>query len=461
MADLFSSLSMAARALEAQRFGLDVTGQNIANVNTPGYTRRVADFEALPPNHPRDAGRGVDVTGLRALRDRLIERRLEQEMIGAEREAAIADLLGLAEVAIGTGDQALDTRLNEFFNSFSRLADAPTSAVARHEVLLQGSALAAAFRDTASRFEGLRRDADRKIDATVDQINDIAHRIAVLNGSLGASGDTGSAAHLQDEQATLIKQLATLTDIKVIERSDGGVDIDLAGRTLVVGSNDYQLVATPVGPDGRVTVSLGGTDITPGLTGGRIGGILHVRDVSLPDYLARLDEQAYALANAVNAVHSAGYDLDGNTGQNFFAFSSALVGSAGAASALIVDPTVAADPSRVAAAEAAIAGDNRAARELASLRDAMLLDGGTATLSDSWGQLVYRIGRDTETAAGESEIRSQIVLQLETLRDQVSGVSLDEEAMQMMKFQRAYEANARFFRVVDQTLDILMNAVAR
>jgi flagellar hook-associated protein 1 len=463
VSDLFSSLTMAARALDAQRLGLDVTGQNISNVNTPGYSRRVADFAAVPPETRHDAGRGVEVTGIRALRDRLVERRLEQETISAEREAAIAELLGLAEVAMGTGGQALDTRLNEFFNSMSRLADAPTSAVARQEVVLQGTALAGAFRDTANRFQALQRDADHRVEATVDQINALAARIAVLNGSLGEVGASGTAPHLQDEQAKLIKELAALTEIKVIERPDGGMDIDAAGgRALVVGSTAYSMVATPVGPSGRVAVSIGGTNVTAELTGGRLGGILHVRDVLLPDYIEQLDDQAFALANAFNAIHAAGYDQNGNTGQNFFAFSTPPTGSAGAAAALIVDAAVAGDSSRVAAAEApSLPGDNRAARDLADLRDALLLDGGTATLADGWGALVYRVGRDLQTAEGESALRQQIVVQLETLRDQVSGVSLDEEAMHLMKFQRAYEANARFFQVIDQTLDILMSAVAR
>jgi flagellar hook-associated protein 1 FlgK len=90
-----------------------------------------------------------------------------------------------------------------------------------------------------------------------------------------------------------------------------------------------------------------------------------------------------------------------------------------------------------------------------------VLDGGTATLSEGWGRLVYRVGRDVQSSRQESAMRQEVVSQVATLRDQVSGVSLDEEAMQMMKFQRAYEANARFFRVIDQTLDVLLNTVAR
>ena len=462
MSDLFTSLNFATRALEAQRFALDVTGHNIANVNTPGYSRRAVDFSAVPPDNPRDAGRGVEVAGIRAQRDRLTDRRLGQESSGAEREAAIADLLGLAEIALGTDGQGIDKRLNEFFDSVAKLADAPTSAVARQQVVQQGSAVASAFHDASSRLAALQRDADRRVVTTVDEINAITDRLAVINNALSGMPENGSALQLQDEQGTLIRQLSTLVDITVIERNEGGLDIDVAGgRALVVGGTSVDLAAVPTGANGRVEVSSAGVTITSQLTGGRLGGVLRARDMHIPDYIAQLDAQAFEFANAVNAVHSAGFGLDGTTNQNFFAFSTPPVGSAGAAAALIVDPAVTADINRVAAGEAALPGDNRAARALANLRNEPILDGGTATFADKWGQLVFSVGRDVQTATSETTLRKQIVLQLETLRDQVSGVSLDEEAMNLVKFQRAYEANARFFQVIDETLEALMMTVGR
>jgi flagellar hook-associated protein 1 FlgK len=461
MSDLFSSLSLASRALEAQRFGLDVAGQNIANVNTPGYTRRVVDLGAVPPESIRSAGGGVEVLGIRAQRDRLLERRLEREISGANREASLAEALGIVEGALGTSGRTIDQRLAEFFDSFARLADDPTSAVARREVLLQGQSLAAAFHDTSDRFIQARTDADRQIVSTVDTINSLTDRIATLNRSLGSTFDNGTRLHLQDEQAVLVRQLAELTDIGVLERADGGVDIDIAGgRALVVGNSAFALT-TPAAVSGEHAITIGGVDITSQITGGRVGGLLQARDVNLPGYEARLDEQAFALADAINTVHAAGYDLNGNTGQAFFAFTVAPVGTAGAARALTVDAAVVSHVSRIAAAQATLPGDNRVARALADVRDVRVLDGGTATLTEGWSQLVYRIGRDVQAARSEQSVRDEVVAQAETLRDQVSGVSLDEEAMQLMKFQRAYEASARFFRVIDQTLDILFSTVAR
>jgi flagellar hook-associated protein 1 FlgK len=462
MGNLFSALTSATRSLEAQRFGLDATGQNIANVNTPGYSRRTVDFASVPPETPYGVGRGVEVAGIRAQRDRLTERRLQQETSGAERYAVIADSLSVLEATLGTTSDSLDTRLHAFFDSWSRLAESPTAAVARQDVVLQATTLAASFNGLANRLGEFARDADRRISTTVDEINQITRRIAVINNALGDAGATGPGLHLQDEQAALVKQLSALTEITVVQRPDGGVDIDSStGHALVVGKSAFAMTAAATAPNGHLEVSIGGANVTQLLTGARLGGLLQVRDVHIPEYAQALDEQAAALADAVNAAHSAGFDLDGNNGVAFFDYSSPVVGTTGAAAALRVNPAVAANHRRVVAASVAQPGDNQAARELADIRNALIMDGGTATLTDSWGQFVYRIGRDVQTATSETTLRKQVVMQVEALRDQVSGVSLDEEALNLMKFQRAYEANARFFQVIDSALTTLFEMVRR
>jgi flagellar hook-associated protein 1 FlgK len=143
---------------------------------------------------------------------------------------------------------------------------------------------------------------------------------------------------------------------------------------------------------------------------------------------------------------------------NFF---TALGSSAGAAAAIAVNSTVAADGRTIAAAGIPQAGDNQAARAMADLRGARVLDSNTATMTDAWSQLVFRVGRDGEAATDERESRTALVRQVEALRDEVSGVSLDEEAMHLLKFQRAYEANARFFRIIDESIETLLNELAR
>jgi flagellar hook-associated protein 1 FlgK len=169
--------------------------------------------------------------------------------------------------------------------------------------------------------------------------------------------------------------------------------------------------------------------------------------------MAQLDDLAANVVSQVNAVHSAGYDLDGAAAGNFF---TPLATTTGAAAAMSVSAAITANGRKVAAASVPVAGDNGAARAMANLRDARVMGSGLSTFGDAWAQLVYQVGLDTSSAKQEQKNRSDILTQIQSVRDNVSGVSLDEEAMLMMKYQRAYEANARYFQSVSSALDTLM-----
>lgn len=464
---LFSMLSATARSLDAQRLGLDVVGQNIANVNTPGYTRRVVTLADVPPPDRYRAGGGVEATGIRALRDRFIERRLRAELPAEQREAAVAGSLSVVEVALGAPGQSIDRYLNDFFDGFARLAEAPTSATARQEVVLQGQTLAAAFRDMAARFDASQRDTDTRIRASVEQVNELASRVAGLNASLsGVPSDSAESLHLRDQINTAVAELSRIVEVEAIERPDGGWDLSVAGgRALVIGEHAYALgVSADPGTGFARLVTANGDDVTAGIRNGALGGLLHVRDTLVPQYQGALDELAWTVADRINAVHAGGFDLNGDPGGALFALTVTPVAGfphKGAAASLSVVPALT-DPggeARVAASATGEVGDNEVARALTRLRDELVLGGGTASFNAAWAQLVYRVGRDTAAALDEQGIRSEVLRQVENLRDAVSGVSLDEEAADMLRFQRAYEANARFFQTVDDTLSVLMRMV--
>jgi flagellar hook-associated protein 1 FlgK len=453
---LFVTLASAARALESNRQGLDVTGYNIANVNTPGYARRIAGASALAPGSAATTGAG-DAVVVRAIRDRLLEDRLQREVSPEQRDAALASALGIVESGLGRPGESIDARLDDFFTAFAGLADDPTSASQRYEVVQQGQNLAVAFRDMADRFERARNNADRDIRAIVGDVGALTTRIAALNQGIASSREEASL-DLRDQQSALVRQLAELVDISVLARPDGVVDIATGqGRALVVGGTAYAVGVTSVAPLGHAAVTINGITVTNEISGGRLGGYLRARDVAIPSYAAQLDDLAYEVHQRINALHTAGFDLAGVDAGDFFAFSTAPVGTSGAAKALIVHATVAADPNTVAAASVAQVGDNGVARAIASLRDDRVLDSNTATLSDWWAELIFQVGRDTKAAADSRDSRGAIVRQVEALRDEVSGVSLDEEAIQLLKFQRAYEANAKLFAVIDEMLEMVLN----
>ena len=456
MSGLFGMLSNTARSLEAQRYGLDAAGQNIANINTPGYARRVVDLGAVPPTSERlNAGHGVEVLGVRRLRDRFLDRRLFQENPAQHRETALADTLGVVESTLGSPSSTLNVRLNQFFDAFGALAQAPTSSTARAEVLARGQALAGEIRATDGRFQQAQLDTDQRIRGTVTEINSLANRLASLNEQI-ANADAGGTMTLRDEQNEVIRELSTLVDVETIDLPNGSVQISFGrGKPLVVGDVAYPVTVQNEPTTGFARLYSGVTDVTDAIAGGKVAGLVAARDVNIPGYRTELDALAYEMVQQVNTLHDAGYTLAGTDAPPFF---QPLGSAAGAAAQIALDPTVAANATLIAAGSvAATPGDNGTARNLAALRDARVLAGGSATFTGFYTDLVYTIGQERAVALGEAKVRGDVVNQIENLRDGVSGVSLDEEAASLMRYQRAYEANARFFSTINDTLDILMN----
>lgn len=452
MSGLFTTLSAASRALAAQDYGLNVTGQNIANLNTDGYSRRIVDLQEVAPG----AGGGVDATSARAQRDALLESRIRQAHPAEQQQSAIATSLGVVETTLGSPGQSIDGQLTAFFNTFASLSQDPTSSIARDGVVQQGQLLARAFNVMSTNFADARTAADSQIRSGVGRINSLAAQIASLNASIGNAGGA-DAESLRDQQGVALKKLSGLADITVTQQVDGTASVSIGtGRALVVGGDAYALGIGSAGISGEATITSQGVDITSEISRGSVGGELLVRDQFVPGYQARLDQLAFGVAQQVNTLHAAGYDANGHTGQTLF---TPLGSAAGAAAALAVDPALAGDSSLVAASSTGAAGDNRAAKAIANLRDARTMSGGTASLSDVWSQLVFRVGSDSQTAQAQQHSSQEIVNQIAKLRDQVSGVSLDEESANMLKFQRAYQANARLFSAVEQTLTTLMSMV--
>jgi flagellar hook-associated protein 1 FlgK len=449
---LLTTLTQASRALAAQDYGLNVTGQNIANLNTDGYSRRTVDLQEVAPG----AGGGVDAVSARACRDALLEARIRQSYPAEQQQGAIATSLGIVETTLGAPGHSIDGELTAFFNAFAALVQDPTSSIARDGVAQQGRLLSNAFNDMATNFADARTAADAQIRSGVEQINSLAAQVAALNASI-VNANGADVETLRDQQGIALKALAGLAGVTVNMRTDGGADVSIGtGRALVVGVSAYALGIGSAGISGLATITSGGVDVTSEIGQGQLGGLLQVRDTLVPGYQASLDQLAFGVAQQVNALHMAGFDANGNPGLAFFTPPAAV---AGAAAALTVNPALAQNSAFVAASSTGTAGDNQTAKAIANLRDARSMLGGTASLSDVWSQLVFRVGSDSQVAQAQQHSGEEIVAQIAKLRDQVSGVSLDEESAAMLKFQRAYQANARLFSAVDQTITTLLNMV--
>ncbi len=370
MSGLFGMLSTTARSLDAQRFGLDVAGQNVANVNTAGYSRRVVDFAAVPPADQRlSAGGGVEVLDVRRQRDRFFDRRLFDERPALQREAAVAEALSLVETSLGPPGGSLTPRLASFFDAWTRLADAPTSGAARSAVVAEGQALAADFQGTAQRLSDASQDADARIRGAVEQVNSLAQRLAAVNERVANAGQTGTLA-LRDEQGELVRELSGLIDIEVIEHANGTVQVGYGlGRPLVIGAVAYPLAVQDAPVTGHAQIYSDVSNTTGEISGGTLAGLIYARDTLIPSYRARLDTLAYEVVQQVNTLHDAGYNLAGADAPVFF---QPLASATDAAAFIAVNPAVVSDPSQVAAASvAATPGDNGNARALAALSEAL------------------------------------------------------------------------------------------
>ncbi len=448
-------LGRTVRALDAQRYGLDVAGQNIANVNTPGYVRRSAVLVEGPPPDPLTPGGGVDVQAVIASRAPLVEGRLRYEQPLASSHGAIADQLAVLESGLGQAGNSLDDALADFYNTYAQLGQSPTSSTARQQVVVQAQSLTRAFNDMAARLESQRRSADAGIRADVGQLNALAGQLASINRQIGST-DPNNAQGLYDQQTYVVAQMSTLVDLNVVSRGDGVVDVSIGnGRALVIGDQLYDVSVSANGAGYANLMTDGAavtTDITSEISSGRIGGLLRVRDTLIPSYSSRLDELANAVATDVNAVTTTGYDRNGAPGVPLF---TPLATVAGSARLLAVNPSVVSDNSLIVTSSTTAVGNNDLALAIGRLQDAAMT-GSTAKPVEGWSDLVYSVATDSATAKEARTAHEQVTHQLKNLWDQISGVSIDEEAASLMRFQSAYEANARFFQVVDETLALLL-----
>src|SRR5688572_23101818 len=381
MAGLFDSLSAANSGLAAARLGLDLAGQNIANINTEGYSRRTMSLAEVPPADVLSAGRGVEVLEIRAVRDRFIELRLGHEQAGSAYDAALLDGLTEVEAAIGQPGSSLDSRIVALFDSFSALSVDVTSPTARDTVVLESQLLATAFNGFDTRLSETARRADVAVRAEIAEVDQLSARVAALNAEMSRNGP--EIETLRDQRNQTIAELAAIADVSVIERSGGLVDVVLpGGGALVVGGTAYGITATPTAPNGFVSLQLHDQDVTAVL-GGRLGGLIALRDRVIPEYRAALDQLAYDLSAEVNTLHASGFDAAGAPAGNLF---EPLATVAGAAASLRVSSTVAADSALVAGSGTGSVGDNQVARAIAALRDGRVLSGGTATPVEAWAQ---------------------------------------------------------------------------
>ena len=453
MSGLFGSLSIALSGLSVSQQEMATTSNNVANANTPGYTREVTDTAAgqAITEGSLQLGTGVVLEKIESLRDPILQIQINNAtQQNSSLNTALTQLQQL-QTQFASSTSGIGADISNFFNALQQLSPDPTDQTLRQSVLTAASTLATDFNTAAGSLQTQSSNIDQNVVASVAQINSLTLQIASVDqqisdlqgasaGSAGGSGDNT----LVDTQNNLIQQLSALVDVQVIPTGQGITVATSNGTALVSGSQSFTLT-TQVGSNGVQHIFAGAQDITGTLTGGSVAGLIQIRDQEIPSITTSLNQLASGLANGLNAANALGFDLNGNAGGNIFTPPPAS--GVGAAATLTVSMT---DPSLIAASSDGTAGSNGNLANLAAVATTALATGQTPI--NSYANLVSQVGSATETASADADSSNLILQQLQDENGSVSGVSLDEEAANLIQYQTAYQSAAK----VVSTINLLL-----
>jgi flagellar hook-associated protein 1 FlgK len=452
MSGLFGSLSIALTSLSVSQQEMAVTGNNVANANTPGYSREIPAAVAGDPIliSALSFGTGVLLQRIESLRDPILEIQLHQETQQQSKLSTELGQLQQIQTQFGSSSSGIGADISNFFNSLQQLSADPTNLALRQTVLTAAGNLATDFNTTARNLQTQRSNLDLNVVQSVGEVNSLTAQIASVDRQISSIQNAhGDAGTLIDKQTTLIRQLSGLVDVQVI-KTDQGISLATSnGTTLVSGSQSFALSAQ-LGSDGAQHILAGSQDITGSLKGGSLAGLIQIRDQEIPGLGSSLDQLATGLANALNTANKTGYDLNGVAGVNLFVPPPA--GGVGAAATLSVSIT---DPALVAASSDGTPGSNGNLAVLSAVHDQPVANGQTPL--DFYSGIVFKVGNDTSNTFADVASSDLILRQLQDQRGSISGVSLDEEAANLIKYQTAYQAAARVVSTIDTLLGVAVN----
>ena len=436
MSTLASALNSALKSMTASQLSLSVASNNIANATTPGYSRqRLVTTPSGPDGGVLGIGTGVDAVRVQAMRDELIETRLKQETSAKSGDDARSRMLSDVETVFNdTDDAGLLLKITNFFNSFQTLSLDPASTNFREELKINAQALVEDLHARNRDLTEIRGVANQGITTDIDKINGLTKQIATVTQEIKYQEVSHPANDLRDRRAALVKDLSEI--IQVHELESGG-DYQLSTK-----DNQLLVLNTTARP-------LTEADVTPAIGDGSLKAKLDVRDQYIPKYIGALDQLAYELVVQVNSIHTSAYDLNGDTGVNFFG---PLSSASGASRLIDMSTKVQGDARSIAASALPTGNDNQAAMRLGNLLHDPVFTGGSIT--DQYRTIVFRAGSDLSNVETSLKEHDAMVLQLENRRQSVSGVSIDEETAQILQFQRSFEASARLIRTIDELLQV-------
>lgn len=447
----FQGIELGVRALRAFQIGLEVTGHNVANVNTPGFSRRRVHFANTPEyafNPNIRIGTGVMVQQVERIRDMLLEQRINTNAGDLARLDTLRHQLRTIEgILMEPSEQGISARLNALFNAFDELATRPDSMAARQTVIQAASALVGTLRSVHDNWRNLYTQIEQRMGDAIREANELAQQLARLNEQIRAAHSNGAeAGDLLDQRDRFLTRLSELVGARAHYANDGSVMVFVDGHTLVQDGAAFSLPTTIDLPNR----ALDSTPVDIHIQRGQLRGLMDAA-AYLQGYLDQLNTFARTLITEVNAIHQTGFGLDNSTGNRFFD------GTDASDIALHADIS---DPRRIAASGLPdTPSNNGIAMALVNLRQQPLPALGGLTLPQYYARLVGQVGNDAQVAKSRAESQQLTLEHLHHLRESVSGVSLDEEAANLVKFQRSYQAAAKIVTVFDGLIQDVLQMV--
>ncbi|RJO67171.1 MAG: flagellar hook-associated protein FlgK [Myxococcales bacterium] len=455
-------LNIARSGISVNQSALKVTGHNVANVNTPGYSRQRISLKSI--GGAGMLGAGVSLADVRRVHDQFLEKQVNRQKATLEflngRDLLTQQLDAVFPDADADG---VSNALSTFFNALREVANNPSALPERQQAVHAAERLAGRVSEAYTNLESMQHNLNGDVSSMVGQANAYLQEIAALNKKIAAFNDPAGgqeASDLLDKRDEAVRSLNDLLDVTTFVDGAGNVNVMMANHMLVEGAQAGKVSTTPGALFGvQIETAAGNAiDVTDRLAQadgkGKIAGMLYERDGFIEDLKGKLDAFAYTLATRVNAIHQTNYGLDGGSGRDFFA---PIAQVNGAAKLFAVDQGVADNPEWIAAASdaASVNGDNRGIAAIIDLQDDATAMGSTS-FSEFLIDVIGAVSNRANALERELSFQDAAWRQADAYRTSIAGVSLDEEMVSLVQYQRAFEASAKMVSTVDQMLTTLI-----
>ncbi|MBW4054568.1 MAG: flagellar hook-associated protein FlgK [Proteobacteria bacterium] len=460
---LSAAMEIGKNGLNIYSVATEVTSENIANVNTPGYSRQRVVLESAPPTTANGfpLGTGVKISSVERYYDGLLQKQLVNAQTTQGYDTTKSTVLQQIEPTFNeVSNDGLGAAISNFFGAWQDLTLNPAGSAERQAVLSRTQILTDNFKAVSTTLTDSINTQNDSLVPLTDSINATLKNIAQLNGQIKTTElVSGNANEIRDQRDQLIRDLSQQIGITATENSDGTTDVTYAdgGAALVTGATAGSFSLDKTAPT-KFAISLtdtSGAVTTPTPSTGQLGATVALRDTIIPGYRDKVDALASTIATTVNDQHKLGFDQSGSAGGNFFTGTTAATISLNYSPG--PPPTGITGTDKIAASgSAGLLGDNNNALALAQLQNQKVMSGNTASFGSYFTGLVSSVGLDVQSAKSTETQDIAFTNQLSTLRESNSGVSLDEELTNLIKYQRSYQASSKLITTATEMMDTVI-----